>query len=97
MKKLLPRLRCALLTTTLLTSASATACRPSSTILIPPGMPVQLAEAVRARVIVRVEGKWVVVGPVDIPAGWWCLPDEEAPAPSAPNLGKETSNETVAR
>jgi hypothetical protein len=45
-------------------------------IIVPPGEPVRLLEAVTAKVeSVDQEGK-TVVGKATIPAGWYCLPDQ---------------------
>ena len=53
-------------------------CGGTRTVLIPPGEPVQLAEPVKARVYVTVEGRRIrSESPVTLPEGWWCLPDPQ--------------------
>ena len=51
-------------------------CANTRIIIVPAGEPVQLAEDVKVRVFVEVDGKLIQTDePVRIPAGWWCLPD----------------------
>jgi hypothetical protein len=57
-------------------AACASGCGRIRIIIVPAGEPVQLAEDVKARVFVEVDGKLIQTKePVTIPAGWWCLPD----------------------
>jgi len=54
-------------------------CVRTRTVLIPPGEPVQLAEPVKARVYIDVEGRRVrSENRISLPEGWWCLPDTGA-------------------
>lgn len=53
-------------------------CSGGQVVLIPPGEPVQLAEDVEAYIYYEVEGELQKSETrVILPAGWWCLPDEE--------------------
>jgi len=57
-------------------SVWSSGCGNTRTILIPNGEPVQLAEPVEARVYVSVLGERInTESRVEIPEGWWCLPD----------------------
>jgi len=51
--------------------------KPSRVVVfVPEGEPVQLAEPAKARVYAETsEGRIASDEPVEIPAGWWCLPD----------------------
>ena len=64
----------------------------SRTILVPPGEPVRLRETVRAaKVWVADKDGREIPGVVDLPAGWYCLPD---PGPSAtPRPGESAGRE----
>jgi uncharacterized lipoprotein YajG len=60
----------------LFASALSSGCAPQQVILVPPGEPVQLAEPVKASVFVFIDGrKQPTPVRVEIPAGWFCLPD----------------------
>ena len=53
-------------------------------ILVPPGEPVRLRETVRAaKVWVADKDGREIPGVVDLPAGWYCLPDP-GPEPTPP-------------
>jgi hypothetical protein len=60
-------------------SVCLTGCGRSSVVIIPAGEPVQLAEPVKARIILRLPDGTSEVSKVKatIPAGWWALPDPE--------------------
>jgi len=71
---------CLLLATALALIVFASGCGliKTRTVLIPPGEPVQLAEPVKAYVYIDVAGKRERSGNrVELPEGWWCLPDTE--------------------
>lgn len=80
MKQISRTLRLWLIVTLLCGIASVAGCVRRKVILVPAGEPVMLAEDVKARIYIKVDGK-LVKSPnrVTIPAGWWCLPDEEGP------------------
>jgi len=45
-------------------------------VLVPAGDPVQLAEPVKGYVYVQIDGERVrSQNRVELPEGWWCLPD----------------------
>jgi len=53
-------------------------CTSTKVVFIPEGNPVMLAEDVRAYVYYEKDGRLVKSqNRVRIPAGWWCLPDED--------------------
>ena len=76
--RILPRLALAIL---LCASAFWSGCVRREVIVVPPGEPVQLAEPVKAHIfaldasgqLIRSDNR------VEIPAGYWCLPDPGEP------------------
>lgn len=53
-------------------------CVRQNVILVPPGEPVQLAEPVKVRVYVSAGGQRIKSSnTVEVPVGWWALPDPE--------------------
>lgn len=51
-------------------------CVRQRVVLVPPGEPVQIAEAIQVKVFVTVAGERIMSDNlVDIPIGWWALPD----------------------
>jgi hypothetical protein len=66
-----------LLAILILTSVFAQGCGGRRVVIVPQGEPVQLAESVKARVYVTVDGgcRKMSKNKVEIPEGWYCLPD----------------------
>lgn len=53
-------------------------------VLIPPGEPVRLREPVQAKVWIADASGQEIPAVVELPAGWYCLPDPGAPPPPEP-------------
>jgi len=64
------------LVVTVCVSVCLTGCGGVQTIIVPTGEPVRLRQTVkRAKVWVADKDGVEIPGEIDLPEGWWCLPD----------------------